>query len=101
MKVNVAHLAKLVNMPLKAGEEKKLQSGFDSTLTAVDELGKLPLIKTKSTFQVTKLSNVWREDKLEPERGLTQKQALSQAKRSYQGFFVVPRVIDSAKGGRV
>jgi aspartyl/glutamyl-tRNA(Asn/Gln) amidotransferase C subunit len=94
MKVNVAHLAKLVNMPLKPDEEKKLQSGFDSTLKAVDKLKQLTVGKTKSTFQVTKLNNVWREDKLQPERGLTQKQALSQAKRTYKGFFVVSRVIN-------
>ena len=94
MKVNVTHLAKLVNMPLKAEEEEKLQIGFDSTLKAVDELKKLPTAKTKSTFQVTKLQNVWREDVLQPERGLTQKQALSQAKKTYQGYFLVNRVID-------
>ena len=93
MKINVAHLAKLVNLPLKAAEEKKLQAGFDSTLKAVDELKKLQAAKTKSTFPVTKLQNVWREDLPQPERVLTQKQALSQAKKTYQGYFVVPRVI--------
>ncbi len=94
MKVNVAHLAKLVNMPLKPDEVKKLQAGFESTLKAVDKLKELPVAKTKSTFQVTNLHNVWREDKLQPERQLTQKQALSNAKKTYQGYFVVPRVIE-------
>ena len=95
MKVDIQHLAKLVNMPLKAGEISKLQAGFDSTLKAVDKLKELPVTKTKSTFQVTKLQNIWREDKLQPERQLTQKQALSNAKKTYQGYFVVPRVIDN------
>lgn len=81
-------------MPLKADEEEKLQAGFDSTLKAVDKLKKLIISKTESTFQVTKLQNVWREDKLQPERGLTQKQSLSNAKRTHKGFFVVPRVIN-------
>ena len=94
MRVNVSHLAQLVNMPLKPGEAEKLQAGFDSTLKAVDELKKLPTTKTKSTFQVTKLQNVWREDLPQPERGLTQKQALSQAKKTYQGYFMVNRVIN-------
>lgn len=93
MKINVQKLAKLVNMPLKSGEERKLQAGFDSTLGSVDKLKQLKT-NNKSTFQVTKLQNVWREDKLQPERGLTQTQALSNAKRIYQGYFVVPRVID-------
>ncbi len=95
MKVNVAHLAKLVNMPLKPGEVKKLQAGFESTLKAVDKLKELKVSKTKSTFQVTNLTNVWREDKLQPERQLTQKQALSNAKKTYQGYFVVARVINA------
>ena len=93
MKVNVQSLAKLVNIPLNPGEEKKLQAGFDSTLKAVDKLNRLAAGKTKTTFQVTNLQNVWREDKLQPERQLTQKQALSNAKKTYQGFFVVARVI--------
>lgn len=88
MKVNAAHLARLINMPLKPGEEKKLQAGFESTLKAVDKLKELAVSKTKSTFQVTNLQNVWREDKLQPERQLTQKQALSQAKKTNKGFFV-------------
>ncbi|MDZ7587353.1 MAG: amidase family protein, partial [Patescibacteria group bacterium] len=37
-------------------------------------------------------TNVWREDKLQPERSLTQDQALSQAKKVYQGFFVADHV---------
>jgi aspartyl/glutamyl-tRNA(Asn/Gln) amidotransferase C subunit len=87
-------------MPLNDDEEKKLQVGFNSTLKAVDKLSQLAVGKTKSTFQVTKLQNVWREDKLRPERGLTQTQALANAKRTYKGFFVVPRVIDPSKGGQ-
>ena len=94
MKINVQHLAKLVQMPLKPNEIKKLQSGFDSTLKAVDKLKELPVGKEKSTFQVTNLHNVWREDKLQPERQLSQKQALSNAKKTYRGYFVVPRVIE-------
>lgn len=94
MKVDVQHLAKLVKMPLKPGEAGKLQLGFDSTLKAVDKLKQLQVDKNISTFQVTKLKNIWREDKLQPKRGLTQKQALSNAKKTYKGFFVVPRVID-------
>ena len=94
MKVNVQHLAKLVNMPLKGEEIAKLQAGFDSTLKAVDKIKELAVAKTKSTFQVTNLTNVWREDKLQPERQLTRKQALANAKKTYQGYFVVPRVIE-------
>jgi aspartyl/glutamyl-tRNA(Asn/Gln) amidotransferase C subunit len=95
MKVNIQHLAKLVNMPLKPAEITKLQSGFDSTLKAVDKLKELSVDKVKSTFQVTKMQNIWREDELQPERGLTQKQALSNAKKTYQGYFVVSQVIDN------
>jgi len=93
MKINAAHLAKLINMPLAKGEDKKLQTGFESTLKAVDKLKELKLTSRAATFQVTKLQNIWRKDKLQPERVLTQKQALSQAKKTYQGYFLVPRVL--------
>jgi aspartyl/glutamyl-tRNA(Asn/Gln) amidotransferase C subunit len=95
MKINAGHLTQLINMPLKPGEVKKLQAGFESTLKAVDKLKLLKVAKNQATFQVTKLQNVWREDRLQPERLLSQKQALSQAKKTYNGYFVVNRVIDN------
>lgn len=93
MKVNIKHLAKLANLTISPKEEKRLSAGFTHTLKSVAKLNQLKLKKTLATFQVTKLQNVWREDKLQPERGLTQKQALSNALKTHHGFFIVNRVI--------
>jgi aspartyl-tRNA(Asn)/glutamyl-tRNA(Gln) amidotransferase subunit C len=91
-KINVQHLAKLVNIPVSSKEVKKLESGFKETLESIDLLNQLDTNNLNSTFQVTGLKNIFRQDKTDLSRVLTQKQALSNAKKTYQGYFVVPSI---------
>ena len=74
-------------------EEKTLEKGFEQTLKVIDQLNELDTSQVKPTSQVTGLTNVWREDKVDKSRMLTQKQALSNAKKTHKGYFVVPAVI--------
>ena len=92
MKVDVKHLAKLAQMEVTEEEEKTLEKGFDQTLKVIDQLSELDTSKVKPTSQVTGLTNVWREDKVDKGRMLTKKQALSNAKKTYKGYFVVPAI---------
>ena len=92
MKVDVKHLAKLAQMPVSKEEEKTLEKGFVQTLEVIDQLSELDTSKVKPTSQVTGLTNVLREDKVDKERMLTQKQALSNAKKTYKGYFMVPAI---------
>ena len=93
MKVDVKHLAKLAQMEVTEKEEKTLEKGFEQTLKVIDQLSELDTSQVKPTSQVTGLTNVWREDKVDKSRMLTQKQALSNAKKTHKGYFVVPAVI--------
>jgi|SRR3989344_1593199 len=93
MKVDVKHLAKLAQMEVTEKEEKTLEKGFEQTLKVIDQLNELDTSQVKPTSQVTGLTNVWREDKVDKSRMLTQKQALSNAKKTHKGYFVVPAVI--------
>ncbi len=90
----VQHIAKLANLTLTAEEVKKLSDGFNTTLEVVDQLKKIPVDGVKPTFQVTGLTNIWREDVVDEERMFTQEQALLNAKETHAGYFVVPQIID-------
>lgn len=90
--VDIQHLAKLAKMQVTPEEEKTLEKGFEQTLKVIDQLSELNTSKVKPTSQVTGLINVSREDKVDKSRMLTQKQALSNAKKTYKGYFMVPAI---------
>ena len=93
MTVDVARLAKLAQMTVDRKEAVQLSQGFKDTLKAINLLNRLDTTKFASSFQVTSLTNVFREDKIDKSRILTQAQALANAKHSYQGYFVVPAIL--------
>jgi len=90
--VDISRLAKLSQMTVGLQEAKKLKKGFKEILKTISDLEKLNTKKVSSTFQVTGLKNIFRQDKIDKSRMLTQKQALSNAKKKYQGYFVVPAI---------
>ena len=90
--VDISRLAKLSQMTVSSKEAKKLQAGFKEILKTISNLEKLNTKRVSSTFQVTGLKNIFRKDKIDKTRMLTQKQALSNAKKKYQGYFVVPAI---------
>ena len=87
------HVAKLANIPITETEAEELASAFSETLIVVDELQKLAVDNTEPTHQVTGLTNVTRDDVIDKEKMFTQEQALANASKTYQGFFVVPRIL--------
>lgn len=89
----VHHIAKLATIPVTDEEAVKLAAGFSDTLDVVDQLRTLDTSKTPITYQVTGMTNVWREDIVTPERSFTQQQALANASQTYQGYFVVPGLL--------
>ncbi len=92
--IPVKHIAQLAHIPITDEEEKKLEKAFVETLGVVNELKEVDVTGVEPTSQVTGLENVWREDVIRPEDTFTQAEALSNAKKSFQGYFVVPQVID-------
>lgn len=88
------HVANLANIPISDQEAEILTNAFDETLKVVDKLQSLDVGKTEPSHQVTGLVNVWREDKVIEEQMFTQKQALANAPRKHDGYFVVDRIIN-------
>ncbi len=89
------HVAKLANLQISDAEVKRLSEQLSQTIEVISELDELDTTKVKPTSQVTGLTNVFREDQVDDFQRLTQKQALSNAKQTHQGYFVVPQVIES------
>ena len=94
MKINVKHIAKLANLPLTEKEAEKLKKELETTLEHVERLNEIDTSKVKGTNEVTEAVNVVREDEVKP--SLSQKEALQNAKRVHNGFFVVPVIIEEA-----
>jgi aspartyl-tRNA(Asn)/glutamyl-tRNA(Gln) amidotransferase subunit C len=90
----VRHIAKLANLPIKTGDESKLLHQFEETLTTVNKISELDTTGVIPTSQVTGLTNVMREDKIDMSRVLSQTAALSGAKKVHNGYFVVPSIIN-------
>ncbi|MFH0943494.1 MAG: Asp-tRNA(Asn)/Glu-tRNA(Gln) amidotransferase subunit GatC [Candidatus Beckwithbacteria bacterium] len=93
MKVDVNYLAKKINLTVKPAEAKKLQNGFNQTLTTVSLLNQLDTPGISPNFQVTGLSNITRKDKIDLKRTFTQAEALKNTPSTYQGYFVVKAIL--------
>ncbi|NCN03655.1 MAG: Asp-tRNA(Asn)/Glu-tRNA(Gln) amidotransferase subunit GatC [Candidatus Pacebacteria bacterium] len=89
----VQHIAQLANIPVDDSEAKKLATGFEETLDTIKDLRAVDTEGIEPTHQVTGMENVLREDIVDDSRTFTQAEALANAKETYQGFFVVPRII--------
>lgn len=59
---DVRHLAVLSKLSLSDDELRSLTSDIDAILGYIDQLDQLDTEGVKPTFQLTGLSNVWRED---------------------------------------
>lgn len=87
-------MALLSNLSLNKKEERYLTRQFIKTIKIIDVLNELDTEDVKGTYHVTGLTNVFRQDKVQKDRILTQKQALANAKRVHNFFFVVKGIID-------
>lgn len=93
MKINVSHVAKLANLPLKSEEEKKFEKQLSDILSYVEKLKEVDTKNVEATSQVTGLENITRED--EATASLSQEEALSNSESSHNGLFKVKAILDS------
>jgi aspartyl/glutamyl-tRNA(Asn/Gln) amidotransferase C subunit len=93
-KIDPRHLAKLTNITLSDEEAATLSKQFASTLETISTLNQLDISHSEATPQVTKLRNVFREDIIDTSRTFTQEQALANAPKTHQGYFLVEAVIN-------
>lgn len=92
MKIDIIHLAKLANIPLKKEEENKLEKQLEVTLEHVKHLSELETSHIEVTNSVSGLVNITRPDETAP--SLSQADALQNAKSTYNGFFKVPVILE-------
>jgi aspartyl/glutamyl-tRNA(Asn/Gln) amidotransferase C subunit len=90
----VTHIAKLAQIPITKKEEKDLAEAFSKTLNVVDQLQELDVKKIEPIHQVTGLVNITRKDIIEKEKMFSQAEALKNAPLTYDGFFMVERIIN-------
>lgn len=90
----VRHIAKLASIPITEEEEKSLRDAFRETLDVISELQAVDVKGVEPTNQVTGFENVLREDVVNEKHMLSQEDALKNAKKTHEGYFVVPRIID-------
>lgn len=93
-KQTIKHVANLSNIPVTNQEQESLRDSFEETLDVIAELQSVDVAGVEPTHQVTGLENVLREDIVDSENMFTQEQALANAKKTHNGFFVVPRIIE-------
>ena len=94
MKIDVKHIAKLANLPLKETEIEKFEKQLEETAEFVGELNSVDTNSIDPTSQVTGLENVTRGDVAKP--SLTQEAALSNAKSNQNGFFKVDAILNES-----
>lgn len=93
-KTDITRIAKLANLPVSEQQAEELTAQVGETVSYVSQLQSLPTDNVEETSQVTGMENVLREDEIDTKRMFSQEEALANAKRTYNGFFVVDRVLE-------
>lgn len=92
MKIDVPHVAKLANFPLKPAEKEKFEKQLSDILSYVEKLKDIDTKNVETASQVTGLENVIREDETCP--SLSQEEAVSNTKSQHNGLFKVKAILD-------
>jgi len=91
--LSVHHIAHLANIPITDAEATSLEAAFSDTLAVVGQLKDVSVKNIEPTYQLTHLENVLREDTVDETKMFSQKEALANAKETYEGYIVVPQII--------
>jgi aspartyl/glutamyl-tRNA(Asn/Gln) amidotransferase C subunit len=92
-KADVRHIASLAAIPVTEKEEQELADGFTKTISVVEQFQKVNISQTTEEH-ITGQSNIFREDEVDEPRMFTQEQALANASRTHNGYFVVDQVLE-------
>ena len=92
-KKDVEHVARLAKLPLSPQEILKYEKQLSKVVSYISELSEVDTSKVEPTSQTTGLTNVLRIDEKKA-NGLSQSQALSGTENTYNGYFVVPQILD-------
>lgn len=87
----VDQIARLAKLDFSEQEKATFVQQFNQILDYMTTLNELDTEDVEPTYNILELSNVMREDAVQP--WLTQDEALANAPKSKHGFFSVPKVI--------
>ncbi len=89
---DVLHLAQLSSLQLADDEVDALQQDIENILKYIEQLGELNTDGIQPTYQVTGLTNVWRDDTVD-QSGVTRDQLLALAPEQQNNSVKVPKVL--------
>lgn len=89
----IAKVAKLARIDIPADKVGQFASQLEPILEHFESLSKVNTNNVVPTYQTTGLHTVLREDVVDTDRMLTQQQALSNAPKSSNGYFVTSATI--------
>ena len=89
---DVLHLAQLSSLQLASDEVDALQQDLSNIVGYIEQLGELDTTGIEPTYQVTGLSNVWRDDVV-AQSGVTREQLLALATEQQNNSVKVPKVL--------
>ena len=91
-KDHVEKIARLAKLKLNDQQLNDYSHSLTSVLRIIDEVRQVDTTNIVPTAQVTGLSNVFREDKIDANRCLSQKDATSNAPDTYRGFIKIKAI---------
>ena len=89
--VDLEHIAKLARINLTESEKTIFLPQLESVLEYLNILDRVDVSQIEPTFRVNKQSNIFHSDKINP--SFSQKEALSTASKTQDGYFVVTGTI--------
>jgi aspartyl-tRNA(Asn)/glutamyl-tRNA(Gln) amidotransferase subunit C len=96
-KKDVEHVARLARLALSEEEKERYTQQLGQILTYIEKMSALDTQNVAPTSHVLPLSNVWREDKVEPSTSETlgsPEEILANAPESEGSLFKVKKVIE-------
>lgn len=88
---DIQHLASLSSLALTDDETDGLRQDLENIIGYIEQLGELDVSGVEPTYQVTGLSNVWRED--EVHEGISVEELLDLAPEKQNNQVKVPQVL--------
>ena len=88
---DIQHLARLSSLALNDDETDGLRQDLENIIGYIEQLGELDVSGVEPTYQVTGLSNVWRED--EVQTGIPVEKLLDLAPEKQNNQVKVPQVL--------
>ncbi len=91
--LDIDYIANLARLTLTPQEKKRFSKELPAILAHIAKIAEIDLKDVPPTFQTTGAVDVLREDRTDPARILSAKEALANAKSTEKGFFKVPKVL--------